>query len=244
MTEHIFSPQEATLLSAIHDAPRDDGPRLAYADWLDKHGQPEYAEFIRLQCQEPYIGVVYHPPSPPRVSHNFEMPWGDPQAKARLERLLALAPHAYRVGRESEFWEEHFRGLPLLQEEIHGHQLDLADGLLGCIGPVARLDLNLHTAELFDWLAHPLMRRVDILHIWPEFPPDAERDSDCTMNSHHDVFWADNIPVLADCPIIDRLYELNPCGCHSTGKLTAQSAKNLALCRELLEPRVYVEYSY
>ena len=26
-------------------------PRLTYADWLDENGQPEYAEFIRLQCQ-------------------------------------------------------------------------------------------------------------------------------------------------------------------------------------------------
>jgi uncharacterized protein (TIGR02996 family) len=38
------------LLAAIRAAPDDDAPRLVYADWLDEHGQPERAEFIRVQC--------------------------------------------------------------------------------------------------------------------------------------------------------------------------------------------------
>ena len=29
----------------------DDTPRLVYADWLDENGQPERAEFIRVQCE-------------------------------------------------------------------------------------------------------------------------------------------------------------------------------------------------
>src|SRR5215217_5840813 len=41
----------AALLAAIRAAPDDDAPRLVYADWLDEHGQPERAEFIRLQCE-------------------------------------------------------------------------------------------------------------------------------------------------------------------------------------------------
>jgi uncharacterized protein (TIGR02996 family) len=28
----------------------DDGPRLMYADWLDEHGDPDRADFIRTQC--------------------------------------------------------------------------------------------------------------------------------------------------------------------------------------------------
>src|SRR5262245_33777618 len=39
------------LLRAIHDTPEDDGPRLVYSDWLEQHGDPERAEFIRLQCE-------------------------------------------------------------------------------------------------------------------------------------------------------------------------------------------------
>jgi uncharacterized protein (TIGR02996 family) len=41
----------AALWRAILDAPHDDAPRLVYADWLDEHGRPERAEFIRVQCQ-------------------------------------------------------------------------------------------------------------------------------------------------------------------------------------------------
>src|SRR5436309_6205981 len=40
-----------TLLAAIRAAPEDDAPRLVYADWLDENGQPERAEFIRVQCE-------------------------------------------------------------------------------------------------------------------------------------------------------------------------------------------------
>ena len=35
------------FLQAILDAPDDDTPRLVYADWLEEHGQPDRAEFIR-----------------------------------------------------------------------------------------------------------------------------------------------------------------------------------------------------
>jgi uncharacterized protein (TIGR02996 family) len=38
------------LLAAILAHPDEDTPRLVYADWLDENGQPDRAEFIRLQC--------------------------------------------------------------------------------------------------------------------------------------------------------------------------------------------------
>jgi uncharacterized protein (TIGR02996 family) len=41
---------EEALLAAILAHPDEDTPRLMYADWLDEHGQPERAEFIRIQC--------------------------------------------------------------------------------------------------------------------------------------------------------------------------------------------------
>jgi hypothetical protein len=112
------------------------------------------------------------------------------------------------------------------------------------MGHLSRVDLSVRTDSLAELLSHPIMARVDKLHIWPNIPWDAAPDDDATMNSHYDRFWAENIPVLAASPVIDWLVELRPCGCHSTGELTAQSTKNLALCRDLIEPRVYVEYSY
>jgi len=41
---------ESALLAAIIAHPDEDTPRLAYADWLDEHDQPERAEMIRVQC--------------------------------------------------------------------------------------------------------------------------------------------------------------------------------------------------
>jgi uncharacterized protein (TIGR02996 family) len=43
--------QRAGLLSAVLDDPDAEAPRLVFADWLDEHGEPERAEFIRLQVE-------------------------------------------------------------------------------------------------------------------------------------------------------------------------------------------------
>jgi len=37
------------LLAAVIASPDDDLPRLVFADWLDENGDPDRAEFIRLQ---------------------------------------------------------------------------------------------------------------------------------------------------------------------------------------------------
>jgi uncharacterized protein (TIGR02996 family) len=37
------------FLQAILENPDDDTPRLIYADYLDEHGDPDRAEFIRVQ---------------------------------------------------------------------------------------------------------------------------------------------------------------------------------------------------
>jgi uncharacterized protein (TIGR02996 family) len=42
---------EAAFRRAIAEAPADDALRLVYADWCDEHGDPDRAEFIRLQFE-------------------------------------------------------------------------------------------------------------------------------------------------------------------------------------------------
>lgn len=39
------------IYRAILANPADDTPRLVYADWLQEHGQEEWAEFVRVQCE-------------------------------------------------------------------------------------------------------------------------------------------------------------------------------------------------
>src|SRR5438552_2205450 len=43
--------QDEAFLLAIREAPEENGPRLIYADWLEDNGQPERAEFIRVQIE-------------------------------------------------------------------------------------------------------------------------------------------------------------------------------------------------
>jgi uncharacterized protein (TIGR02996 family) len=42
--------EAAAFLRLIAERPADDGPRLLYADWLAEHGDPDRADFIRMQC--------------------------------------------------------------------------------------------------------------------------------------------------------------------------------------------------
>ena len=44
-------PEADAFLDAIFDHPDDDTPRLVYADWLQEHGQEDYAQFIRLSIR-------------------------------------------------------------------------------------------------------------------------------------------------------------------------------------------------
>jgi uncharacterized protein (TIGR02996 family) len=48
--------QGKALFQAILDEPDDDALRLVYADWLEENGQPERAEFIRVQILLSKIG--------------------------------------------------------------------------------------------------------------------------------------------------------------------------------------------
>ena len=53
-------PTNAALEAAIIAHPDEDTPRLVYADWLDEHGDPDRAAFIRVQCR-----LADMPPSDP-----------------------------------------------------------------------------------------------------------------------------------------------------------------------------------
>src|SRR5262245_15977158 len=68
----------AAFLRAICANPDDDLPRLVFADWLDEHGEPERAEFIRVQIEFARLSAAG--------------PKGD-ELKARLDELKAREKH-------------------------------------------------------------------------------------------------------------------------------------------------------
>src|SRR5215208_6798469 len=79
------------LLDAIRAAPDDDAPRLVYADWLDEHGQPERAEFIRVQCamdRIPSKTARWRPLS--ERSDQLARKWRETWAGPTLERVLLV----------------------------------------------------------------------------------------------------------------------------------------------------------
>jgi uncharacterized protein (TIGR02996 family) len=43
--------EDRAFLEAIRESPEDDTPRLVFADWLEDHGDPARATFIRVQCE-------------------------------------------------------------------------------------------------------------------------------------------------------------------------------------------------
>ncbi len=66
----------AALLAAVAARPDDDLPKLVFADWLDEHGDPDRAEFVRLSVAY-YREAVAHPPAT------------DPAKARRMEELFA-----------------------------------------------------------------------------------------------------------------------------------------------------------
>jgi uncharacterized protein (TIGR02996 family) len=54
----------AALLRAIAATPWDDLPRLVFADWLDENGEPDRAEYIRLEIEiERHLAAGQNPPA-------------------------------------------------------------------------------------------------------------------------------------------------------------------------------------
>jgi uncharacterized protein (TIGR02996 family) len=51
MADRAASGHRHAFLEVIKDDPENDTPRLVFADWLEEHGEPERAQFIRLQCR-------------------------------------------------------------------------------------------------------------------------------------------------------------------------------------------------
>jgi uncharacterized protein (TIGR02996 family) len=91
-----LTPEDHDFIRQILAAPDDDAPRLAYADWLERQGDPDRAEFIRRQIEAGRLA----PADPQRQ-----------QAAARADALLlahqaeweALPPELAEVARVSVF---------------------------------------------------------------------------------------------------------------------------------------------
>lgn len=93
---------EDALLQDILANPSDDTPRLIYADWLDEHGQPERAEFIRVQCKLEEVSRRLHDLQQPEREGDYDF-WS---ALQRRERELLRHENVEKWGRVDCFGDD------------------------------------------------------------------------------------------------------------------------------------------
>jgi uncharacterized protein (TIGR02996 family) len=147
-----FSNEERGLLEAIHADPRDDALRLIYADWLEEHELPAYAEFIRLQCARMAavgMGKFLHgrvlAPREAELAQLHGAEWARPVS--RLTRCLWF-----------------LRGLPLLNLMGRVYRGEYTDAIVTGSSFRTRFEI-----EMIRWvkehLASDLLARTAILHV-------------------------------------------------------------------------------
>jgi uncharacterized protein (TIGR02996 family) len=144
-----MSDREA-FLRAIWEQPHDDLPRLVYADWLDEHGEPERAEFIRVQCEldsgrlaEPRLGQLRARESDLRWRHGRA--WG----RGPFHRGFQV-PFAPMSGEEFvAAGDEMFRDAPLWSVRLHAARPVLA-GVLASRHLSRLYGLSLPNTDLGD----------------------------------------------------------------------------------------------
>jgi uncharacterized protein (TIGR02996 family) len=147
------------LLAAAVAAPEDDLPRLVFADWLDEHGDPDRAEFIRLQ-----IALARGQADEPAV------------AAARARELLAEHKPAWEIpGLQpagQSFRRGFVEGLRMAAEPFVAHAERISRA-----APVVELRLQTAAPFLVDLATVPWLDRVETLdlrannHLAPRLGP-------------------------------------------------------------------------
>jgi uncharacterized protein (TIGR02996 family) len=195
---------EDAFLRDIAEHPDDDAPRLIYADWLEEHGDPSRAEFIRVQCEmakatgnDPRWQTLYDRQAVLLKAHRER--WLEP-VRLILERppslLTALQRVMFREGTPAIPWHDHYnacfrRGflgsLYLTASELLAH----ADVLFRVAPTLNRLGLDLESADDADALFDcPHLARLHELSLFDE------------------VVGQPAVEQLVSCPHLGRLRHL------------------------------------
>jgi uncharacterized protein (TIGR02996 family) len=100
VTVAAADPLAAAFLADIVAHPEEDAPRLIYADWLDEHGQPDRAEFIRLQCRlaRPDVADVRYAAVRARAGDLFRGAWDAEVVSQHWPGSFAWPASVYRRG--------------------------------------------------------------------------------------------------------------------------------------------------
>jgi uncharacterized protein (TIGR02996 family) len=140
-----MTPEDAFLADII-EHPDDDTPRLVYADWHEDHGQPERAEFVRVQ-----ITLASLPPDDPRR----------PALKAREGELLARHEADWRGQVGPGLVHRVYRRGFVEALRIQAQTFVMCFGDLHRLGPIRQLSLVGVQPYLASLLQSPGLLRSD-----------------------------------------------------------------------------------
>jgi uncharacterized protein (TIGR02996 family) len=146
-----------SLLATILREPDEDMPRLAFADWLDENGEPERAEFIRVQCR---LARMPAAPRPLAVKKQRAAVRVFPTLRERHRANLEARERVLLV----DFPAAPYWGLPASLTQTHPHREPLSSGGAGirCFGRHVR-GVECHyrrgfaervVCEAADWTEH------------------------------------------------------------------------------------------
>jgi uncharacterized protein (TIGR02996 family) len=217
------------FLQAILEEPADDAVRLIYADWLDEHGDPDRADFIRAQ-----VDLAGLPDNHPRRP-----------ALQQLEQRL--------LGRHRDAWLGPLRSLAYVWKFVRGFPEEAAldarsfleqAALLFQSAPLRLVRLLKAVVLIDDVAGCPYLGRLEALHLtdngignhgvlWLAHSPHVARLTSLRLGRNH--IGDTGVQALAASPYLTRLTALNLSCNHisSTGAAALADAPNLAGLRLL-----------
>jgi uncharacterized protein (TIGR02996 family) len=214
---------KTALLAAIVAQPDDDTVRLAFADWLDEHDDPDRAAFIRLQIREPHLENYAERQNVERETHRL--------FHANSERWLAGLPKW--LGADLyDFKRGFFTTLTAAPAKV-----TRIPKRVWARHPIQELTLREPSGQLDRVLALPQLNRIRDLFVHADWngtdlrPSDLKALANCpnltgvrSLSFHTEVGSA-LVKALARCP---SLRELNSLSLHDD----ALEAEALAVLTE------------
>lgn len=156
------------LLKVICERPREDTPRLMYADWLDEHGDSLRAEFIRFQIEFPRWNTSH-----PRYAELRARDDTFEAARPAWLNALPRAPGVKYVNSPVGWWD---RGFVCWVEFQHTKAFAESADVVFEATPATTLEVNRVTAGTVSrMLDSPLVARVSQLYLHGTLGPDAVR---------------------------------------------------------------------
>lgn len=171
--------EREAFLKAIAAVPDDDTARLAFADWLDEHGDPDRAEFVRLQIRRARFGGEPCPRETELFGANRDA-WLGPLAQLgdcefEFERgfVESAAVRGSDIATHAGALREHCPALTKLDLiGVRGFGKQIADALPESVR-VLQLEDWPHPDDARALAQSPRLARLETLSLWVGLESDA-----------------------------------------------------------------------